>query len=89
LSDLNLSPVREAEIVEELSEHLEDRYRELLAAGVDEKEARRAALDDLSDPKSLVQELRRVENPITIQAVIPDAGGGKGNIMADLGQDLR
>ena len=29
LSELRLSPAREAEIVEELSQHLDDRYEEL------------------------------------------------------------
>ena len=43
LSGLKLAPAREAEIVEELS-HLEDRYRELLGAGVLEAEAMRMTL---------------------------------------------
>ena len=34
LSGLRFSPTREAEIVEELSQHLEDRYRELIAGGI-------------------------------------------------------
>jgi hypothetical protein len=34
LSGLRLSPTREAEIVEELSQHLDDRYRELIAGGI-------------------------------------------------------
>jgi len=33
LASLNLQPEREAEIVEELSQHLEDRYAERLARG--------------------------------------------------------
>ena len=33
LAALKLAPAREAEIVEELSQHLEDRYRELLLGG--------------------------------------------------------
>jgi len=33
LAALNLSPVREAEIIEEVAQHLEDRYQELVAAG--------------------------------------------------------
>jgi replication fork clamp-binding protein CrfC len=37
LADLNLEPVREQEIVEELSEHLEDRYRELLSGAASGK----------------------------------------------------
>ena len=34
LSGLRLPPTREAEIVNELAEHLESRYEELLSAGV-------------------------------------------------------
>jgi putative ABC transport system permease protein len=33
LAGLKLAPVREAEIVEELSQHLDDRYEELIALG--------------------------------------------------------
>ena len=39
LADLKLAPPREAEIVEELAQHLDDRYEELLASGVTEAEA--------------------------------------------------
>ena len=43
LANLNLEPTREAEIVEELSQHLEDSYQELLYTGISEAEARRLA----------------------------------------------
>jgi putative ABC transport system permease protein len=48
LAGLKLAPAREAEIAEELSQHLEDRFRELLAGGTEEAEARRLALQELS-----------------------------------------
>ena len=41
LTRLKLSPTREAEIVEEVAQHLEDRYRELLAGGATEADAHR------------------------------------------------
>src|SRR5215467_7309557 len=44
LQPLRLSPAREAEIVEEFSQHLEDRYREFLAGGASPEEAARLAL---------------------------------------------
>ncbi|HEV2382457.1 MAG TPA: ABC transporter permease [Terriglobia bacterium] len=88
LADLKLAPAREAEIVEEWAEHLEDRYRELLAGGAAEPEAREAVLGDLSNPTALIQELRKVENPITTEPLVPGASG-KENMMADFGQDLR
>ena len=39
LSSLRLSPTRESEIVEELSQHLDDRWRELIAGGASPDEA--------------------------------------------------
>lgn len=44
LSSLRLPPAREAEIVDELSQHLDDRYGELIAAGMSPEDAARAAL---------------------------------------------
>jgi putative ABC transport system permease protein len=44
LSSLRLSPTRENEIIEELSQHLEDRWRELTAGGASPDEATRVAL---------------------------------------------
>ena len=43
-ASLRLSPTRETEIVDELSQHLEDRYRELIAEGTSPDEATRVAL---------------------------------------------
>src|SRR5580704_12574137 len=47
VAPLNLVPTREAEIVDELSQHLEDRYQELLASGQSEDAAFRTSLDEL------------------------------------------
>ncbi|HLG58918.1 MAG TPA: permease prefix domain 1-containing protein [Vicinamibacterales bacterium] len=44
LSSLRLSPAREHEIVDELSQHLEDRWRELKAGGASDEDATRLAL---------------------------------------------
>jgi putative ABC transport system permease protein len=49
LASLKLAPEREAEIVEELSQHLEDRFLELVSGGSTEDAARRVALEELSD----------------------------------------
>lgn len=49
LSGVRLSPPREAEIVEELSQHLHDRYRELIAGGMSPDEAARVALSDFRE----------------------------------------
>jgi hypothetical protein len=44
---VNLSAAREAEIVEELSQHLNDRYDELLIAGTGEEQTYRILMQDL------------------------------------------
>ena len=44
LSSLRLSPTREAEIVEELAQHLDDRWREAIAGGLSPEEAERLTL---------------------------------------------
>jgi hypothetical protein len=46
LGPLRLSPAREEEITEEIAQHLDDRYQELLAAGNSPDSAFRAALDE-------------------------------------------
>ena len=85
LAALNLSPSREAEIVEELTLHVEDRYRELRAAGTSENEARRIALDELP---ALVTELRSIERTNTPEN--PVAGGAVGaHLLTGIAQDLR
>jgi hypothetical protein len=48
LANLQLLPTREAAIVEELAQHLDDCYAELLAGGATEDAAYRAALAELS-----------------------------------------
>jgi hypothetical protein len=49
LSSLRLSPAREHEIVDELSRHLEDRWRELVAGATPEEDATRLALGEFKD----------------------------------------
>ena len=44
LTHASLSPAREAEIVDELSQHLDDRWRSLVASGLSPEDAERAAL---------------------------------------------
>jgi len=88
LASLNLPPAREAEIVEEVAQHLEDRYQELVAGGATEDEARRVALEELSDEKLLAGGLRRVEQEVTQEPVVP-GGGGRGNFLASIWQDIR
>ncbi len=53
----------QAEVAEELEQHLEDRYRELRRAGTPEEEARRLTLEELRDGGALAEELRKTGRP--------------------------
>jgi predicted permease len=87
LQGLNLPPTREAEIIEELAQHLEDRYRDLRNAGAADGEAWQMATSELSASDLLARELRKVERPSYTEPMA--LGGKQGKIMADLFQDLR
>ncbi|MBO0797955.1 MAG: ABC transporter permease, partial [Blastocatellia bacterium] len=87
LSDLRLSPAREAEIVEELSQHLEDRYRELIAGGMPTDEARQVALADFRDGNLLAKYLAPLRQAHPPSEITPGAPGGR--LLSDLWQDLR
>jgi hypothetical protein len=49
LAKLRLRPSREGEIVDELSQHLDDRYHELRASGTAHHQAMRLAIDEIED----------------------------------------
>ena len=59
LASLRLSPSRENEIVEELSQHLEDRWRELVAGGTSEDEATSLALAGFREENLFARTSRR------------------------------
>src|SRR6188472_1067663 len=58
LSELQLSPAREAEIVEELSQHLEQEYERAVNSGASEEEGRKKALEELNTADLLRRELK-------------------------------
>jgi len=64
LAGLQLEPAREAGIVEELAQHLDDLYAESLTGGATEEEAARAAIAELSESELLRHELWRVESQV-------------------------
>jgi len=63
LASLHLNGAREAEIIEELAQDLEDRYSELRAHGASEAEAQRLAQEVLGQSELLAEELRRRDRP--------------------------
>src|SRR6185503_5740072 len=87
LSRLNLAPAHEAEIVEELAQHLDDVYQRSVRNGATDAEARRAALQELATDDLLQKEMRRSQTPYKESTV---AGGPtNSNFFADLMHDLR
>ena len=88
LASLKLAPAREAEIVDEFAQHLEDRYRELLAGNVTEVEASRTALEELSEDELLARELEGVEQTAAYEAVILGTEEKK-SFLGDTWRDLR
>jgi len=84
---LNLEPTREAEIVEELTQHLEDRYRDLLAAGASERESISAVLAELRESEVMRKEMQRIERAKEFESIVP--GARNGHLFGDLLQDLR
>lgn len=101
LEGLRLQPSREAEIVDELSQHLDDRYRELRAGGTTEEDAYREALDELGalasgraaprawrNDADLARELTGIERPYVAEPLAPGRGAN-GGLVSGLWHDLR
>ena len=88
LEGLGLSPAREAEIVEELSQHLDDQYEQALSHGATEEAARADVLRELRQNDVLATSLNRVERRVP-QNPIQMGTERKRNMFADLSQDVR
>src|SRR5262245_44596563 len=88
LQGLDIRPEQEAEIVEELAQHLDDRVAELTAAGELPVRARAAALADLDAPGELSRRLAGlVERP---RLTLPPPGApARGRWFQARWQDLR
>jgi putative ABC transport system permease protein len=87
LASLRLSPTREIDIVDELSQHLDDRYRELMAGGALPDEARRLTLAEFRAGNVLAQRmasLRQANSPPPLTS-----GAPTGHVVTDLWHDLR
>jgi putative ABC transport system permease protein len=87
LNHLDLRAEREVEIIEELSQHLDERYDELRMSGHDEDDARRIAMDELLDPDTLAEDLEPLRQAQVKESPVP--GCGRGSLLADLWADLR
>jgi predicted permease len=82
-----LSSVRENEIIEELSQHLEDRWQELVAGGASEDEATKLALSGFRQGERLARHLAPLRQAHAPEPITP--GASAGHLLGDLRQDLR
>lgn len=87
LAALHLPPAREQEIVEELSDHLENLFEEIVAEGATPEKASREVLSSLSH-SDLLAELRATERTAPREP-IPAGLENSGRLFGGLGQDLR
>ena len=87
LSSLQLSPTRESEIVEELSQHLDDRWRELIAGGASPEEATQLTLAQFRGGDVLAKYLAPLRQAHAASSVT--LGAPTGSLLAALSQDLR
>ena len=86
LAGLALDPTRDASVVEEIGQHLDDRYAELIAGGASPPAARKSALYELGGPalsRALADALPR---PAPSRVPPPEDGGG---FLSGLGKDFR
>jgi predicted permease len=88
LAGVKLEPAREAAIIEELAQYMEDCYTEWLSSGVTEAEAYQRTLAELSGSELLTRELRRAERQVPQEPIMLGANR-RTNMIADLWQDLR
>src|SRR5262247_1185510 len=86
LAGVKLEPTREAAVVEELAQYLEDCYAEWRASGATEAEAYQRTFAELSGSELLARELRRAERPAEPIWV---GTNRRTNMIASLWQDLR
>jgi putative ABC transport system permease protein len=87
LASLNLAPAREAEIAEELAQHLEDRYQELLASGKTDDQAFRTTIEELKSNDLLARSLKSVEKEKYREPIL--SGEATRSFFAGVVQDVR
>ena len=90
LQGSKLDGARESEIVDELAQHLEDRYEALRSAGASESEAGRRALEELNESQLLAEELRKLRRPVPREPIgVPTRGAYVSGFAGDVRLALR
>ena len=88
LDDLTTATARHALIVEEVAEHLEDRYRSLLARGLAAGDAETLVMKELDETDVLKRELRQIERRPPAPPPVTGQPGGR-RWLEGLWYDLR
>jgi putative ABC transport system permease protein len=91
LSMVRLSPAREAEVVEELNAHLEERWRELVAGGAPQDEATRIVRTELAASDLLARRISALRQARWVDPAPPAAARAFSidGLKADLRQAVR
>ncbi|MFI5177770.1 MAG: ABC transporter permease [Vicinamibacterales bacterium] len=87
LGPLPLDPAREADIVEELAQHVSDHHAELVAAGVPDAQALMRALQPLKERARLAVEIAASDRPRPVAP--PPPSGSAGRWLASVTADAR
>src|SRR5262245_46817853 len=87
LASLRLKPGREADIVDEIAQHLEARYRDAISGGASPHEATLMALAEFHEGNALAQRIAALKQAHTPAAVT--IGASTSNLLADFWHDLR
>jgi predicted permease len=87
LAPVRLDPAREAEVVDELAQHLEDRFRELIAGGAATEDAARLALAEFRDGDVLAAYMAPLRQAHAPAPITP--GAPTGQWLTDAWQNIR
>src|SRR5215470_12848191 len=88
LAGVKLAPAREAAIIEELKQYMDDCYAELRSSGASKTDAYQQTLAELDGSELMAHELRRAERQVTPEPIVFGTNR-RTNMIADLWQDLR
>jgi predicted permease len=88
IGGMSLDPTREAAAVEEIAQHMDDRFEELRASGLAEGAARRAVLAEL-DGDTLTSGLRATLPPARTAARLAASADTSEGLLSGLAADLR
>ncbi len=86
LKGLAVDPAREQSVVDEIAQHLDDRYADLVAGGADPAAARAAALEELAGPGLVAGLADTLPRPAPPRLPPPEEGGA---FLSGLARDFR